>query len=163
MGKRGPVQRPTVLRVLEGNPGKRPIKPHVQMEARTIPEPPPFLSPHALEEWHRLAPGLFALKLLADADVGVFAAYCQAYGRWKDAENTLLELRGKDPTTLGMVIRSARGTPIVNPLIYIASGAMRDMHRLALEFGMTPSARSRIDAEGQAAPTSKWAGLIGAA
>lgn len=163
MGKRGPVQRPTVLRVLEGNPGKRPIRPHVQMQAKEIPDPPVFLSPRALEEWNRLAPGLFALKLLTDADVGVFSAYCQAYGRWQDAETKLLEMREKDPQTFGMLIKSSKGNPIANPLVYIASAAMRDAHRMALEFGMTPSARSRIDAEGQAKPTSKWAGLIGVA
>jgi P27 family predicted phage terminase small subunit len=46
--------------------------------------------------------------------------------------------------TGGLMIRTTNGNAVQNPLIGVANKAMADMVRYAAEFGMTPSARSRI-------------------
>jgi P27 family predicted phage terminase small subunit len=46
--------------------------------------------------------------------------------------------------TQGLIIKTTNGNAIQNPLIGIANKAHNDMVRYVVEFGMTPSARSRI-------------------
>lgn len=129
---------PTHLKLVKGNPGKRPIRPDtVQPPKRTAPlQPPPEVSGSARAEWKRLAPIVHKLGLLSDLDRAPFAAYCISYGRWRDAEKAL---RGQD-----LVVTTATGALIQNPLLGIANRAMREMVRHAVEFGFTPSARARV-------------------
>jgi P27 family predicted phage terminase small subunit len=56
------------------------------------------------------------------------------------------------------VITTDKGNKIQNPLVGIARRAQADMVRYASEFGMTPSARSRVHADKQAKedPTKRW-------
>jgi P27 family predicted phage terminase small subunit len=89
-------------------------------------------------EWRRIAPLLAETGLLTAIDRAALAGYCQAYGRWVEAERAL--------ETHGTLVRSASGFPVVSPYLRIADRAMRQMHSLLVEFGMTPSARSRIKA-----------------
>ncbi len=74
---------------------------------------------------------------------------CQAYGRWVAAETALARMAERDAVTEGLIIRSKTGNAIQNPLVGAANKAMADMVRYAAEFGLTPSARSRVSAVGQ--------------
>ena len=65
------------------------------------------------------------------------------------AERALMRLAEADKATGGLLIKTSNGNAIQNPLVGIANKAAADMVRYAAEFGMTPSARSRIKAEGQ--------------
>jgi phage terminase small subunit len=80
---RGRRPIPTVLKLIRGNPGKERL-PQGEAEPQRpddIPPPPPFLTGHAADEWRRLAPELYYLKLLTAIDTNTLAAYCQAYKR----------------------------------------------------------------------------------
>jgi P27 family predicted phage terminase small subunit len=92
-------------------------------------------------------PGLVDAGILTPVDTAPLAAYCQAYGRWVQAEKVIAAMAERDELTKGLMIKSAKGNPIPNPLVGIANVALRDMVRIAAEFGMTPSARSRIKVE----------------
>ena len=64
--------------------------------SRNRPEPvrptcPAHLSAPAKAEWKRLAGSLHEIGLLTQVDRSVLAAYCQAYGRWVEAERKLAE------------------------------------------------------------------------
>jgi P27 family predicted phage terminase small subunit len=48
----------------------------------------------------------------------------------------------------GLVVKTKSGNIIQNPLVGVANKAMADVVRYAAEFGMTPSARSRIEVGG---------------
>ena len=101
---------PTHLKLLRGNPGKRPIKPEPEPSVPdTPPEPPDFLSEDAVNEWWRVAPELHALGLLTELDVAPFAAYCDAYARWITAERLLSAMADKDATTKGLLLKSSAG------------------------------------------------------
>lgn len=159
---RGPKPKPAALRVIEGNPGKRPIRPMVEMPRGTLPEPPAALNELARQEWNRVAPGLHALRLLETVDVAALAAYCNAWARWSLAESLIAEM-AKTNQAGGLMVKTTKGNVIQNPLVGTSNKAQADMVRYAAEFGMTPSARSRVGSEGGVKPTSKWDGLIGGA
>ncbi|WP_210410482.1 phage terminase small subunit P27 family [Oceanicola sp. D3] len=110
-----------------------------------VPEPPDHLNEDARAEWARIADELSALGILTRLDRGSLAAYCQAYGRWRQAEQALARMAERDATTDGLMIRTKSGNLIQNPLVGSANKAMADMMRYAAEFGLTPSARSRVE------------------
>lgn len=147
MAIRGVKPKPTHLKLLEGNPGKRPLPANEPKPEplRDAPEPPAHLSREAREEWARLAPELVAQQLLTALDRGALAAYCQAYGRWVQAEGALTAMRDRDLLTHGLMIKTVGGNAIQNPLVGTANRAMELLMKASTEFGMTPSARTRVE------------------
>ena len=55
-------------------------------------------------------------------------------------------MAAKDELNAALMIKTTSGNAIQNPLVGIANKAKADMVRYAAEFGMTPSARSRVTA-----------------
>jgi|SRR5262245_6987663 len=153
------MTKPTKLHSLRGFPGHRFLPPEPEPESVTrLPEPPEFLCEPAVNEWWRLGSELMRIGVLTVADLTVFAAYCQAFGRWFMAEKMLADQGHK------LTIEGAIGTNVTksNPLILIARNAAADMTRYAVEFGCTPIARRRIAAGiARDEKASKFAGLIG--
>lgn len=150
MATRGRKPTPTHLKLVRGNPGKRSL-PKKEDEIPVVIEevsPPPFLSDDAKVEWGRMMQALVALKLVSQLDRAAFAAYCQAYGRWAQAERSLAAMRERDPHSLGLLVKTTGENIVQNPLVGIANKAMADMVRYAAEFGMTPSARVRLTGAG---------------
>lgn len=145
---RGRKPKPTHLRVITGNAGRRPLNEAEPKFALSIPSPPPELSDDGKVEWGRICERLYRAGLLTEADRGPLAAYCQAYGRWAQAERALARMAENDKAMNGLLIKTTNGNAIQNPLVGIANKAAADMVRYAAEFGMTPSARSRTQAEG---------------
>ena len=103
---------------------------------KKAPPCPKWLEPEAKKEWRRLAKTLEAMGVLTDADMAAFAGYCQAYARWKEAEERI--------TDRGLVIRTPSGYPQQVPYISIAQQYLKLMQQFAEQFGLTPAARSRI-------------------
>ena len=138
----GPRPTPTHLKLIRGNPGRRPINKNepVPPQPPKIPDPPAFLSAIAKEEWARVAPELYALHLLTTVDTAALAVYCQAYSQWRVATEMMATMAAG-----GLLIRSRAGEPTANPLIWIANSAVKTMLRSADLFGMSPAARSRIN------------------
>lgn len=143
---RGRKPTPTHLKLIKGNPGKRPINPNEPKPELARPLPPPHLNDDAKVEWGRVIDRLFDLGLMTDLDRAALGAYCQAYGRWSQAERALLKMAESDQLTGALMIKTKNGNAIQNPLVGTANHAMSEMMRYASEFGMTPSARTRIDA-----------------
>jgi phage terminase small subunit len=97
---RGRKPRPTHLKLVTGNPGKRRLnsaEPRPSVAGRT--SPPAELGRDAKTEWRGVARRLQALELLTPVDRASLAAYCQAYGRWRQAERGLAEMAKNDPLT----------------------------------------------------------------
>jgi P27 family predicted phage terminase small subunit len=143
----GRKPKPTQLKLVTSNPGKRTLN---RKEAKTkaaTPAPPAHLTADAVEEWNRVATELFNLGILSEIDRAALAAYAMTYGRWVQAERAIARMAEKDQLTGGLMIKTSNGNAIQNPLVGTANKAAADMMRYAAEFGMTPSARSRISAE----------------
>ena len=111
----------THLKLLHGNPGKRGITPGEPNPARRAPTCPSHLCPPAKAEWKRLAAQLIVLRILTELDRAALAAYCQAYGRWVEAERKLHE------TPILLMIPS--GYVQQNPWLTIANKQLELMHK----------------------------------
>ena len=152
MPPRGRKPKPTHLKLVEGNRGKRALNKDEPVPERALPSPPAFLSDAAKVEWGRVSEELYRLGLLSNIDRAILAAYCQTYGQWQAAETAIAAMAEKDPVFRGLVIETTNGNLIQNPLVGVANRSKADLARYAAEIGMTPSARSRIStpASGQA-------------
>ncbi len=81
-------------------------------------------------------PELKRLGLLTMVDVTALAAYCQSYRRWLQAESDL--------DNLGIVLTNKTGYRVANPAVGISERERNLMKAFLVEFGLTPSSRSRL-------------------
>jgi len=132
----GRPPKPTILKELAGNPGKRPANTREPKPRSDTPRMPAHLSDPARVEWKRLMREFKAMKLLKSVDADALAMYCETYARWVDASQQLAEV--------GMVSMTENGYPVMSPYVAIINQCMRTMKALLTEFGMTPASRSRL-------------------
>jgi P27 family predicted phage terminase small subunit len=135
---RGRRPKPSRIKVLTGNHGKRPLNAHEPRPEPALPECPPGLSPAGRREWERLGAELSKLNLVMNLDRGALATYCAAYGLWTEALEQIQKY--------GTMVKSPTGYPIQSPYLAIANRQAELMIRIASEFGFTPASRSRISA-----------------
>ena len=142
MATRGRKPLPTALKKLEGDRGKgrRPINENAPKPPMGTIKCPSWLMPEAKKEWKRLAPSLEAMGLLTIWDIDSFSAYCQAYARWREAEEFI--------TQHGSIFKTPSGYVQQVPQVSIAQQNLKIMQSLAGEFGLSPATRSRIIAAG---------------
>ena len=133
---RGRRPKPTRLKVLTGNPGKRPLNVNEPRPEPVAPDCPVELGPVARHEWDRLAVELSSLRILTNLDRAALAAYCGAYAMWAEATEAIQKF--------GTMVKSPSGYPIQSPYVAVANRQAEIMMRIASEFGFTPASRSRI-------------------
>ena len=104
---------------------------------------PPELGDDARREWQRVMMALKEAGTFTNMDRGILTAYCQAYGRWAQAERTLAQMAKNDPVTGALMIKTPSGRAVTNPLVIVAGRAAADMAKFAAELGMTPTSRVR--------------------
>jgi P27 family predicted phage terminase small subunit len=133
------------MKMLTGNPGKRPMNMHEPRPEPVVPDCPTELGPVARREWDRLAGELGKLNLLTTLDRAALAAYCGAYALWAEATEAIQKF--------GTMVKSPSGYPIQSPYVSIANRQAEIMMRIASEFGFTPASRSRISTPTDREPT----------
>jgi P27 family predicted phage terminase small subunit len=132
MGRRGPPPTPTALRLLRGNPGRRPLnqdEPQPPAVDPSLAKCPKWLTGDARELWNRIAPGAIESGLLTVVDLPAFEALCQSYKRWREYER----LTGKN-----LELAIAKG---------YRNGAVKErqlMMQFGGRFGFDPSSRSNV-------------------
>ena len=135
----GRKPKPTAIKELEGNPGRRKLNKREPKANSGLPVCPTWLLPEAKNEWKRLCKKLNQMGVLTTIDKTAFIAYCQSYARWKEAQEHL--------ESEGAVYVSEKGMQRPSPWVDISNSAQRLMLQFAIEFGLTPSARSKIVAD----------------
>lgn len=141
MAQRGRKPKPTAIKELEGNPGKRALNKNEPAPEKKAPRCPTWLEPEAKKEWKRLAKQLGNLGILTEIDMASFAGYCQAYARWKEAEEFI--------TKHGTIVKTPSGYWQQVPQVSIAQTYLKTMSRFCEQFGLTPSSRSRLSVDGE--------------
>lgn len=137
---RGRKPIPTRLKLISGNPGKRPLNRHEPKPPSALPTCPSHLNPTGKAEWKRLIHALDRLGMITDLDRSALAAYCQAYGKWVEAER---KARETPP-----LIRTPAGYIQPSPWLGIANKNLELMHKFMTELGLSPSSRTRVAASG---------------
>jgi len=140
LAAQGRKPKPTALKQLEGNPGRRPLNLNEPKPVRSAPRCPDWLEAEAKREWRRASKQLESLGILTEIDMTAFAGYCQAYARWKEAEEFI--------TKHGTIVKTPSGYWQQVPQVSIAQTYLKIMGRFCEQFGLTPSSRSRIAGEG---------------
>ena len=138
-GRSGRKPLPTVLKLLHGNPGRRPLNENEPKPALRLPQAPGHLSPEARKEWRRSGRMLLQLGVMTEADRTALALYCQAYGRWVEAEEALRRY--------GFMVKSPAGFPMQSPYLAVANKCMEQMRSLLSEFGLTPASRTKVQVQ----------------
>ncbi len=103
-----------------------------------IPRCPGHLSAEAKREWKRISVDLAGCGLLTRIDRAALALYCEAWGRWVEAQQAL--------RIYGVMIKAPSGFPMQSPYLAIANKAFEQMRTMLGEFGMSPSSRTRVHA-----------------
>jgi len=134
-------KKPTALKVLQGNPGRRPLPENEPVLKVEIPRPPPNLSKEAKKHYRKVAKQLADCKVLTLLDGDALAIYCEAYARWSRAHDELT----KDPD---WIVYTEKGYPMTTPWLAISSKAFDQMRALLAEFGMTPASRTKVSTVG---------------
>lgn len=150
----GRKPKPTKLKLLQGNPGHRPLNEGEPEPEVATPDPPEQWAADSLErrEWDRIVPELLALRLLTRIDRAALVLYCQAWARNQLAEAEIAEK--------GLTIATALGNIIQNPAVGVANKAAELAHKFLTEFGMTPSSRSRVSAAGGGKAAGRFEGIV---
>lgn len=144
MATRGRKPTPSAIKELEGNPGKRPLNANEPKPRKKAPPCPKWLEGEAKKEWRRLSKQMEAIGILTEVDMAAFAGYCQAYARWKEAEEFI--------TQHGTIVKTPSGYWQQVPQVSIAQTYLKIMNKFAEQFGLTPSSRSRIVADSESKP-----------
>jgi len=141
MGRRGPPPKPTHLKLLAGNPGKRRINTREPQPPKDAPRCPAWITDEAKRVWRRLVPLLKDMGILTTVDADALAGYCQTYARWRAAEEFLAKHGEVYP------IRDDAGRVKCMqqfPQVAIARNLLLVLRAYQQEFGLTPAARTRI-------------------
>ena len=131
---KGRLPIPNRIKLLRGNPGKRPLNERAPQwsESAGVPE---WLDGFAKVEWEAIAPDLIAQRMLTRAGQASFACYCIAVGNLRVA---MQYLHGKQ------LLADLDGKPIKHPALSILRDAMMDIKTFGAEFGFTPASAARV-------------------
>lgn len=136
--------KPTALKILEGNRGRRPLNEAEPHPRPVAPNRPEWLCEAAKAIWDETIAELAAMGTLASCDQGVIAGYCQSFGRWQQYEHAI---DGNGPvmeiafvTGSGEEVKSLKPSPFVK----MAKDEKAAMRAFATLLGLDPSSRSRL-------------------
>lgn len=141
----GRPPKPTALKVIEGNRGKRATnKQEPDPTYLTDLEPPAWLAKAAKDVWKEVAPKLAAAKLLTEVDVQMLAMGCVAIAQHRYAVkrtgDDLVKVKHEvdDEGELFSVGEH------INPWMLVQSMTFKQAMAVFQQFGMSPAARTRI-------------------
>jgi phage terminase small subunit len=151
--KPGPKPQPSNVHYLHGNPSKKPagelleqFRPDIE-----LPKCPRFLNlkgaglREAKAEYLRLGEELVRYGLVSKVDRGHLAAIAVEWGLYVWAMEKIAAANQADEAgEKGLIERTATGYRKFSVYLEIKNRALDNYHRLAMEFGLTPSARTRV-------------------
>jgi P27 family predicted phage terminase small subunit len=146
---KGRKPKPTVLRLVAGMPGKRPLP-----ITEPAPEPgalvrPDWLDDYAGEMWDWLSPQLEKSRIARPVDSAAVVQYCVTYSHWRKACEWVAK-HGPVMPVYRVVRTKGQGeeTKVVDTKEWPQARQARQlgvlMCKLASELGITPASRTRV-------------------
>jgi P27 family predicted phage terminase small subunit len=133
--------KPTALKLVTGNAGKRPINKKEPKPRREIPSCPAHLDDSGKVAWGRLSVLLDRMGVLTEADSFALERLADCYTDILECRK-LIERDGRTYTAESMGGKLIKANPAVNQL----RAADSQFKSYLVEFGLTPAARSKVHA-----------------
>ena len=143
MGKRGPKAKPTLLSLAGHNAGGDPTAPPIEVAGDA----------DALAVWHSTVANLRLIGVWSRADAGVVARYCCTVSLWRAA---LAEVRASGTTQT-----TKTGFSGPTPAALLLGKLSPQLLAMEVAMGLTPRARSKMQAKPQQEPDALTEFLIG--
>ena len=131
----GRPPKPTKVKELTGNPGKRKLNKREPKPAGGAPKCPAWLPETAKTEWKRIV-SVLPPGLLTQADLAALVAYCTAWAALQEASKVLARE--------GRTFKTGTGYVQVHPAVAMQQAAWSAIKTFAAMFGLDPSSRSRL-------------------
>lgn len=135
MSRRGFAPKPTVLRLLDGDKANR-FNDKEPVALSVPPACPEQASPEVRAIWDYTVEHLVFMGLAKAADRDALFCYCEAVVNHRKASAILAQ----SP----VLIKGVMGGLVRNPALAVQRDAAFTIRTYAQEFGLTPSARSRV-------------------
>src|SRR5260221_7158133 len=132
---RGRKRVPTFLKLVTGNPGRRPLPVDEPQPEGDLFAPPAWMTPDQQTCW-RYAIDHAPKGLLRKLDAALLTIWVVAEDMHRKASEQVQKY--------GMVVKSPRGLPVRSPFLRIIDDQAEIMMRAASELGFSPTSRSRI-------------------
>ncbi len=129
--------KPTILKLIQGNPGKRPLNESEPEPPKGIPEMPAYLEafPIAVSEWEREVKILDDMGIMTIADSGILATRCYMAAQ--------IQAISKEIKKKGRTIKTMMGRK-TNPLVTQLTKYITEYRQIGNLLGLDPSGRSKI-------------------
>ena len=141
---RGRKPTPTHLKLIRGNPGRRPVSTDEFRPDAKIPPCPRHVKGEARKEWKRICELLNDCQMIAEVDRGALSMLCTAWGRYVNAEEMIEKASEQAPGSFGLFVKSPNGMAIQSPWLSVSNRAMEMYRTWCAEFGITPAQRVRV-------------------
>ena len=135
-----PKPKPTALKLLAGNPGRRPLNQREPQFESGIPDKPAWFGPYASEEWDRTVGHLNGQRVFTKNDLGIIVSLCVAYEQFRETHAHITRL-GRSYTVTD-VSGNTHHKP--RPECMRFEAAQREYRTLLAEIGFSPSSRSKV-------------------
>lgn len=154
----GRPPKPTALKVLEGNPGRRPLPKGEPARKVSLPAPPRHLDPIGREAWRRFGRVLVARQVVTEGDAHALELLCSAYSEYRRAEKVCRE-QGFTYET-----KTEQGSTLIRrrPESEIVADAWRRVMNGLTHFGLTPAASPKVAMVGDQDPKNAREATIAA-
>lgn len=148
--------KPTALKVIEGNLGRRPLNTNEPKPDPVAPECPDWLHKHAKELWAWVVPQLEQMGVIGRCDLTLLVALCQSWARWREAE-AIVDLEGVtyrpfvvldgggnvvEPDDPGA--RKAVQTVKEHPAMKVIARERAACVKASIDLGLSPTVRARL-------------------
>ena len=139
-GRSGGIPKPRALKELAGTfrSDRHNMNEPILNGLVTAPRCPGHLKGEAQKTWRVMARLLTTMGVLTQVDLTALEVLCVVYGRWRNAEDYLAEHGLHTYGGVGGV------SLIASPYVKISADCSVQLRAWLLEFGLTPSSRSRV-------------------
>ena len=135
----GPPKTPSHLRLVRGNPSKRPINKKAPKPPSRVPPVPKHFTKQGKYWFKRVGAALAAMGVMSSMDAKALELLIEAYTEYRQHCDTL------DKSGYTYTTKSEGGTLIkAHPVAAMKADAWKRIRAMLGEFGMTPAARSKV-------------------
>lgn len=137
---KGGRAKPSALKLLHGNPGRRPLNALEPDYEVGIPDKPAWFDTYASEEWDRLVQHLNGQRVFTKNDLGILVSICVTYEQMRE-NLAIIKTLGRTYTVEDM---GGNTHYKARPECVRYETALKEYRMLLSEIGFTPASRSKI-------------------